>query len=99
VIDRYYFVRLRDEHAHEAGRAEAITRCRQALAGADEALTVTAGTPADASAQSWDLGIVVRSADLAALAALLARPAVADFFDRWLAERSVVVKAWSFQAA
>lgn len=94
MIDRYYFVKLTDEHATAAGRAEVIARCRAALAG----VAVTAGVPADDSASRWDVGIVVRVADLGALAALLARPEVAAFMD-WLAARSTVVKAWSFEEA
>lgn len=94
MIDRYYFVKLRDEHATDAGRAEVIARCRAALAG----VPLTAGVPADDSAARWDIGIVVRVDDLAALAALLARPDIAAFFD-WLAGRSAVVKAWSFEEA
>ena len=94
MIDRYCFVRLKDERQ----RADAIARCRAALAGADEVLALTTGTPADDTAKRWDLGIVIRCADLAALASLLARPAVAGFFDGWLGEHAVVVKSWSFTA-
>jgi hypothetical protein len=95
MIDRYCFVKLRDE----ADRAAAIARCRAALAGASEVLALTAGTPADDTAARWDVGIVIRCADLASLAALLARPAVSAFFEGWLAEHAEVTKQWSFTAA
>lgn len=94
MIDRYCFVRLRDS----AERDQALDRCRAALAGAPEVVALTTGLPADDSARSWDVGIVVRCADLDALAALLARPEVAAYFDGWLAEHAVVVKTWSFTA-
>jgi hypothetical protein len=94
VIHRYCFFRL-----HEGGdRDDAIARCRAALASAPEALSLQVGTPADDSARKWDVGVVIGCADLDALAALLARPAVAAFFDGWLGEHAVVVKAWSFTA-
>lgn len=94
-IDRYVFVRLKDETQRDA----AIARCRDALAGASEVLSLSTGTPADDTAKRWDVGIVIRCADLAGLAALLARPAVAAFFDGWLGEHAVVVKSWSFTAS
>ena len=94
MIDRYCFFRL-----HPGGdRDEAIARCRAALVGAREVVSLSIGTPADDSARKWDVGVVIRCEDLDALAALLARPAVAAFFDAWLAEHAVVVKAWSFTA-
>ena len=94
MIDRYCFFRMNDP----ALREEALARCREALAGAPEIVALSVGTPADDSAKKWDVGVVIRCADLDALAALLARPAVAAFFDGWLVERAAVVKAWSFTA-
>jgi hypothetical protein len=94
VIDRYFFFRLKEGRDRDA----AVARCRDALAGAPEVVALSIGTPADDSAKKWDVGVVIRCADLDALAALLARPAVAAYFDAWLAEHAVVVKAWSFTA-
>lgn len=95
MIERYWFVKLRD--AHVADRDAIAAHLRDTLAGRAGVVAVSAGTPADDSARSWDLGVVVRSPDLAALAALLAEPAVSTLLDDWLAARAVVVKAWSFQ--
>lgn len=95
MIERYWFVKLRDEHV--ADRAAIAAHLRDALAGRAGVAAVSAGTPADASARSWDVGLVVRSPDLAALAAVLAEPAVRTLLDDWLAARAVVVKTWSFQ--
>lgn len=94
MIHRYTFVRLSDE----SGRDDALARCRAALDGAPEVLALSLATPADDSARRWDLAIEIRCADLGALAALLARPPVAAYFDDWLPAHAVVVKAWSFTA-
>lgn len=98
MIDRYCFVRLRDDHASDAGRAEVVARFHETFEGRSGVIRLVAGTPADDSARSWDVGLVIRCVDLAALDALLGRPYIADFF-AWLDERAVVVKAWSFVAA
>lgn len=97
AIDRYCFVRLRDELATPTGRAEVAARCRAVLSAAREAESVSVGTPADDSAKSWDVSVVVRCEDLGALEAMLARPEVIALLDDWLPSRAVVVKAWHFE--
>ena len=92
MIDRFILFRMSG-----ASRADAIVRVREAIATAPEALSVTIGTPADDSAKKWDVSVVIRCADLDALAALLARPAVADLLGTWLPANTEVIKAWSFE--
>lgn len=89
VIDRFVLFRL---HAGTT-REDAIARVRLAFAGAE----LTIGTPADDSAKKWDVSVVIRCADLAALAALHARPAVAELLEHWLPAHTAVIKAWSFE--
>lgn len=97
MTDRYVFVKLLD--AHVAARAEIAAHLRAALAGAPGVVAVTAGTPADASARSWDVSLVVRCPDLATLDAVLASPAARHLLDEWLPARAAVVKGWSFDVA
>jgi hypothetical protein len=97
VIDRYCFARLRDDLSTPTGRAEVIAHCRAVLAAEPEAVSVAVGTPADETAGSWDVSIVVRSEDLDAMEAMLARPAVVALLRDWLPSRAVVVKAWHFE--
>ena len=94
VIDRFVLLRL---YASPGGRDGAIAHVREVLGAAPEALSVTFGTPADASAKKWDVAVVIRCADLDALAALLARPEVVHLFHDWLPARAEVIKAWSFE--
>lgn len=96
AIDHYCFVRLRDDHATADGRAAIAAHLRATLAGAPEVVAVAAGVPADDSAASWDVSLVIRVADLDAWRRLAARPAIAALLDDWLPARAVVVKAWNF---
>lgn len=86
-IDRFVLFRL---HAG-VSRDDAIARVRAAFAGEH----VTIGTPADASAQKWDVSVVIRTADLDAMAAALAR--ASELLDVWLPAHTAVIKAWSFE--
>jgi hypothetical protein len=97
MIERYCFVRLRDELATPTGRAEVAAHCRAVLAAAPEARSVLVGTPADDTARSWDVSIVVRCDELADLEAMLEHPAVAALIGDWLPTRAAVVKAWHFE--
>ncbi|HTR53241.1 MAG TPA: hypothetical protein VMJ10_21245 [Kofleriaceae bacterium] len=93
MIQRFCFVKLRDEAA--AGRAELAEKLRAELvaAGADAVV----GLPADASAARWDLSITITCASLDAWHALSQQPEMDGVFDD-LAEIAEVVKAWTFTA-
>lgn len=93
MIQRFCFVKLLDEEI--GGRAELAEKLRAELiaAGADAVV----GLPADDSAARWDLSIVITAASLDAWNALAQLPAMTGVFDD-LAERSAVVKAWTFGA-
>ncbi len=93
MIQRFCFVKLMDDEV--AGRAALADKLRAELteAGAD----VVVGIPADASAQRWDLSIVITAASLEAWNALAQLPAMIGVLDE-LAARADVVKAWTFQS-
>ncbi len=93
MVQRFCFIKLLDDEV--GGRAELADKLRAQLcsAGAD----VVVGTPADDSAARWDLSIVITAAALQAWNALAQLPAMIGVFDE-LAERSAVVKAWTFQS-
>lgn len=94
MITRFCFIRLGAEHATDLGRADAVADVQRLAA--IPGITLAAGTPADASAASWDLAITVTAASLDDLAAAMASPVWTTFFDDYLTSRAVVVKAWSF---
>ena len=93
VIQRFCFVKLLDDQV--ADRAELAEKLRAELANAGADAVV--GLPADDSAARWDISIVITAASLDAWNALSRIPAMAGVFDD-LAERSAVVKAWTFEA-
>ena len=93
MIQRFCFVKLLDEEVGRRGELAETLRAQLVAAGADAVV----GLPADDSAARWDLSIVITAASLDAWNALAQLPAMTGVFDD-LAERSAVVKAWTFGA-
>ena len=94
MIQRFCFVKLRNDEVATRGELAEMLSAQMRAAGAD----VVVGLPADESAASWDLSIVITAASLAAWNALAQAPAMTGVFDE-LAQRAAVVKAWTFEAA
>jgi hypothetical protein len=94
VIQRFCFVKLRDDEVATRGELADLLSAQMREAGAD----VVVGLPADASAARWDLSIVISAASLDAWNALAQVPAMIGAFDE-LAQRAAVVKAWTFESA
>ena len=93
MIQRFCFVKLRDDEVAVRGEIAALLAAELRDGGADAVV----GLPADASAARWDLSIVITAASLTAWHAIAAAPAVAHALDH-LARRAAVVKAWTFEA-
>jgi len=93
MIQRFCFVKLRDDEVGTRAELAELLRAQLVSAGAD----VVVGLPADESAARWDLSIVVTAASVAAWHALAMQPAMGGVFDE-LAARAEVVKAWTFEA-
>jgi hypothetical protein len=93
MIQRFCFVKLLDDEVGRRGEIAEKLRAELIAAGADAIV----GLPADDSAARWDLSIVITAASLDAWNALSRLPEMIGVFDD-LAERSAVVKAWTFGA-
>ena len=93
MIQRFCFVKLRDDEVAIRGEIAALVAAELCEAGADAVV----GVPADDSAARWDLSLVITAASLDAWQALSRVPAVARALDD-LARRAAVVKAWTFDA-
>jgi hypothetical protein len=91
VIQRFCFVKLRDDEVAGRGELAALLAAELREAGADAVV----GLPADASAARWDLSIMISAASLEAWHALAQVPAVVRVFGQ-LDRRASVVKAWTF---
>ena len=94
MIQRFCFVKLRDDEVATRGELAEMLSAQMRSAGAE----VVVGLPADDSAARWDLSIVITAASLEAWNALARIPAMTGVFDE-LAQRASVVKAWTFEAA
>jgi hypothetical protein len=94
VIQRFCFVKLRDDEVATRGELAQLFSAQLREAGADAVV----GLPADDSAARWDLSIVITAASLAAWNGLAQVPAMIVAFDE-LARRAAVIKAWTFEAA
>ena len=93
MIQRFCFVKLRDDEVPTRVALAERLRAELAAAGADAVV----GLPADASAARWDLAVTITAASLAAWHALAQQPEMIGVLDD-LAARAEVVKAWTFEA-
>ena len=99
MIDRIVLYKLTDEYCTDAARAEIAAHAREVFAALPQVRDARVGLPADAEAKrSWDLSLVLRFDDLAAIEASLPHPDHQAFV-RYMEARTVVKKAWSFEAA
>jgi len=97
MVERYVFIKLRQEHASDAGRAEVAERSR-ALASIAGVTSVRVGLPADEAASgSWDVSIVLSFEKLEDIEPYRTHPDHRSFVDEFLAPRMEVIKAWNFQ--
>lgn len=99
MIERHHYLKLKQEFAHPAARAEIVGRVLEVLPAVPGVVGVTAGTPADADAErSWDVFISVRFGKLSDVGTYRAHPVHRRFVDEFLSPRVEVKKAWNFEA-
>lgn len=91
MIQRFCFAKLSDAEVPARTGVANWLRAELAEAGAN----ATVGVPADGSAASWDLSVVITAPSLDAWNALAHSAKMIAIF-RQLAERSAVVKEWTF---
>ena len=97
MIERYVYLKFKDEHANDASRREAAQACRELIARVPGVVSVTAGIPGDADCESkWDLSITVRFASIADVEPYRVHPTHLELVDDVLRPRMVVTKAWNF---
>lgn len=97
MIERTVLMKLNDEHAHDAGRAEVAAHSREVLRGLPGVLEVAVGLPADEpSLKSWDLSLTLRFDSLASVEAYRVHPSHRAYVDEYLKPRLLLIKAWNF---
>lgn len=97
MIERYVFVKLKEEYATEQSLATIRGRS-ETLRTIPGVLGLVIGTPADPGAKSaWDLSLVVRFATLADVQRYLVDPIHGAYYEGFLRTRVEVIKAWNFE--
>lgn len=94
MVERIMLFKLNDPSTRQAIAALMVSTFAK-LADIEE---LSVGVPADADAEkSWDLSVVFGVPNLALLDALLASNTFTTFFEKTMAGRYAVMKAWSFE--
>ena len=97
MVERYVFVKLKNEHATDEGRKEVIERTLADLKGIAGLKKIIVGAPADDSAkEAWDVSIVVVFDSIDAVGPYLSDPAHRTYVDDFLMPRTEVIKYWNF---
>ena len=97
MIERHVYVKLKDEHATDEARSQAVERTRE-LASIPGVLSVSVGTPADLSSlAAWDFCIRLEFESIEAVEAYRVHPDHQRYLDEFLAPRADVRKAWNFE--
>ncbi len=97
MIERYVYLKFKEEHANDASRKQAAARSRELLPKIPGVVSATVGLPGDADcASKWDLGLVVRFASLEDVEAYRVHPTHLELVNEVLKPRTHVIKAWNF---
>lgn len=95
MIDRFVFVRLKEEFVAE--RDDIAEYSAKVLAALPGVRSVAVGLPADDHATAaWDLSITVRFASIDEVESYRVHPDHRRYVDEYLAPRMQVIKAWNF---
>lgn len=97
MVHRFVLVKLNDDYANDAGRAEVVASARAALASVPGVTRVRAGAPADDAAQkSWDVAIVIELDSMDSYPAYAADESHLAWIREFLGPRAACKKAWNF---
>ncbi len=97
MIERYVFIKLKDEHSSREARQEVIEHSRAVLPKVPGVVAVRVGEPADGHAvAAWDVSIVVTFGAIEDVEPYRAHPDHRAYVDEFLKPRMAVIKAWNF---
>jgi len=98
VIQRIVLIKLDEENATEANRRTVAEHSRKILAAVPGVLRVDVGMPADdASAQNWDISLVLRFASFDDLEPFRVDPEHRSYVDDFLKPKLATIRAWNFE--
>jgi len=97
MIERYVFLKLKDDHATAQGRRAVIEHTRRVLASIPQVVRARVGEPADdAAGGSWDVSLAITFASIEDVEPYRVHPEHRRYVDEFLAPRLEILKAWSF---
>lgn len=95
MIERYVFIKLKDEHLHERGAL--AQRIAEVVGTVPGVVGVRAGTPAEErSASAWDLSVAIRFERLEDVEPYKVHPDHRRLVDEELRPKMIILKAWNF---
>jgi hypothetical protein len=96
MIERIVLFKFKNGHGTPAARAAAAAYSREVLPTMRGVQGSSAGIPADARAEAWDLAVVVRFGSTSDLAALKACPIHQEYME-YLSPLVEHHEAWNFE--
>ncbi len=98
MIERIVLIKLNDDLANDAGRAEIAAETTRRLREVPGPIGVKVGVPADDPAKaSWDLSILVRFESLDDIPAYIADATHRAYVDDYMDGKVACLKAWNFE--
>ncbi len=97
MTTRFVMLKLTDEYATDAGRAEVVRHSLEVLPSIPGVTGAQAGGPSDpASARSWDISLVIEFDRVEDIDPYIVHPIHRTYVDGFLAPRVECKKAWNF---
>jgi hypothetical protein len=98
MIQRVVAIKLKSAYANDADREQVAAASRDVLGAVPAVRSIDVATPADAATtRSWDLLLLLRFDDLAAVEAYRAHPNHRRYVDVFLRPMLEVIKVWNFE--
>jgi hypothetical protein len=100
MIQRVVAIKLKEAYANDDDRVQVAATSREILGAIPEVRSIDVGTPADFAAEkSWDVLLLLRFDDLAAVDAYRAHDNHRRYMDTFLRPMLAVIKVWNFELA
>ena len=97
MIQRVVAIKLKDAYSNPEDRAQVVAVSREVLGGVPTVRSLDIGTPADFSAEkSWDVLLLLRFDDLAAVEVYRAHENHRRYMDVFLRPMLAMIKVWNF---
>ena len=100
MIQRVVAIKLKDGYSNPEDRAQVVAVSREVLGAVPSVRSLDIGTPADFSAEkSWDVLLLLRFDDLAAVEDYRAHENHRRYMDVFLRPMLAMIKVWNFDLA